>query len=264
VPLPAGADEADGHDGLLLPLLVDELAGRERPAVHEPPRAPAGPPVRALGRPHHEPLGELPGRDARRRRVELLRIARGFIQGEALDREDPLRLRDQARLVDLRAAAPFSPRALDRGLAGTLVALARQGHAPMTPPLGAGGILAERGRLDGDVRGVVERARAHADLPHGEAEKLAAQVGHRAEGLLDAWSRIADDLVQQGVKLQYQKHEAGGARPLLRDFLDPELGTLPAVFRKFRANRSMRDVEPNVNLWVKTLDGVELSDEKAT
>src|SRR5262249_32080026 len=34
-------------------------------------------------------------------------------------------------------ATPSSPRALDRGGAGTLVALARQGHAPLTPPKGA-------------------------------------------------------------------------------------------------------------------------------
>ena len=41
------------------------------------------------------------------------------------------------RSVEATSVTPFSPRALDRGLAGTLVALARQGHAPMTPPKGA-------------------------------------------------------------------------------------------------------------------------------
>ena len=30
----------------------------------------------------------------------------------------------------------------------------------------------------------------------------------------------------------------------------------------FRANRSMRDVEPSVNLWVKTLDNIEVEDEE--
>ena len=38
------------------------------------------------------------------------------------------------RSVEATSVTPFSPRALDRGLAGTLVALARQGHCPMTPP----------------------------------------------------------------------------------------------------------------------------------
>jgi hypothetical protein len=32
---------------------------------------------------------------------------------------------------------------------------------------------------------------------------------------------------------------------------------------KFRANRSLRDVEPSVNLWVKTLDNVDLEEETA-
>ena len=37
------------------------------------------------------------------------------------------------RSVEATSVTPFSPRALDRGLAGTLIALARQGHLPMTP-----------------------------------------------------------------------------------------------------------------------------------
>jgi len=40
------------------------------------------------------------------------------------------------RTVEATSVTPFSPRALDRGLAGTLVALSRLGHAPMTPPKG--------------------------------------------------------------------------------------------------------------------------------
>ena len=47
------------------------------------------------------------------------------------------------RSVEATSVTPFSPRALDRGLAGTPVALARLGHLPMTPPRGASEILAE-------------------------------------------------------------------------------------------------------------------------
>jgi hypothetical protein len=32
---------------------------------------------------------------------------------------------------------------------------------------------------------------------------------------------------------------------------------------KFRANRSMRDVEPSVNLWLKTMDGIEIEEDDA-
>jgi hypothetical protein len=31
--------------------------------------------------------------------------------------------------------------------------------------------------------------------------------------------------------------------------------------KKFRANRSMRDVEPSVNLWLRTMDNVEIEPE---
>ena len=64
--------------------------------------------------------------------------------------------------------------------------------------------------------------------------------------------------------LQYQQRRSGPAKPLLYEFLDPDLKTLPPRHRKFRANRSMRDVEPSVNLWVKTLDNAwtELEDEE--
>src|SRR5439155_5668679 len=52
------------------------------------------------------------------------------------------------RSVEATSVTPFSPRALDRGLAGTLVALARLAHGPMTAPRGAGQILKERPNLD--------------------------------------------------------------------------------------------------------------------
>jgi len=41
------------------------------------------------------------------------------------------------------------------------------------------------------------------------------------------------------------------------------LKNLPPTNRKmkFRANRSLRDVEAAVNIWVKTLDNVDLEDD---
>jgi hypothetical protein len=51
--------------------------------------------------------------------------------------------------------------------------------------------------------------------------------------------------------------------PLLWDALDPELLDQPREARKFRTNRSMRDVEPSVGLWVRRLDGSEADDEEA-
>jgi hypothetical protein len=52
--------------------------------------------------------------------------------------------------------------------------------------------------------------------------------------------------------LNYQKFEDTVSQfALIRDFMDPELSTLPPVHRRFRANRSMRDVEPPVDILPK-------------
>ena len=70
------------------------------------------------------------------------------------------------------------------------------------------------------------------------------------------------ELNNVGAQLQYQL-ETGGAQRLLYEFLHSDLKRLPARHRKFRANRSMRDVEPDVNLWLCTIDGVEIEEEEA-
>jgi hypothetical protein len=165
------------------------------------------------------------------------------------------------RAVEVTSVTPFSPRALDRGLAGTLVGLARHGYSQMTPPHGAHEILHERGKLDFAVEALTLRAESHSDLPQEEAQRLRDSVRARSLDLLDEWARIAKELDDVGGTLQYQV-EAGGARRLLYEFLNAELKQLPMRHRKFRANRSMRDVEPSVNLWLKTMDGVEIEEEE--
>jgi len=165
------------------------------------------------------------------------------------------------RSVEATSVTPFSPRALDRGLAGTLVALARQGHLPMTAAKGAGEILRERPNLDFVVNALADRAQSHAKMDPADAAKLRQRVQERALDLLDEWSKYAKQLDDAGAALQYQI-EAGAAQRLLYEFLNPELKTRPPWQRKFRANRSMRDVEPSVNLWVRTLDNVEVEEEE--
>jgi hypothetical protein len=165
------------------------------------------------------------------------------------------------RSVEATSVTPFSPRALDRGLAGTLVALARQGHLPMTAPKGAEEILRERPMLDFVVTTLADRAQSHAKMDPADAARLRQRVQERALDLLDEWSKYAKELRDAGAALQYQV-EAGAARRLLYEFLNPELKTRPPWHKKFRANRSMRDVEPSVNLWVRTLDNVEVEEEE--
>ena len=162
------------------------------------------------------------------------------------------------RTVEATSVTPFSPRALDRGLAGTLVALARLGHEPMTPAKGAGEILRHLPQLEFAVQQLKERAlQTHTDPSSDEAQKLERHVEQRCRDLLDTWSKIARELHDAGGALQYQTEE-GSAQRLLYEFLNPDLKTQPPNRKKFRANRSMRDVEPSVNLWMSTLDDVEV------
>src|SRR5436190_7839422 len=83
------------------------------------------------------------------------------------------------RSVEATSVTPFSPRALDRGLAGTLVALARQGHAPLTEPRGAAEILNERSKLSFAADSLSNRAGSHAPLSASDAAALAQLLRKR-------------------------------------------------------------------------------------
>lgn len=73
------------------------------------------------------------------------------------------------------------------------------------------------------------------------------------------------ELGNVGVGLQYNPSETGAAQPLLRDFLSSDLKNLPPNHRrmKFRANRSLRDVEPSVAVQVKTIDLQPVEEDEA-
>jgi hypothetical protein len=158
------------------------------------------------------------------------------------------------RSVEATSVTPFSPRALDRGLAGALIGAIRQGVSELTPPTGASNLDAHRTSASALVKAFSERAKRHSgDLPQKDLDAIGRSVRDLGEDLLDSWSSIAHDLAGVGHPLQYQK-EIGAASPLLHEFLSPDLQGLDQRFQKFRANRSMRDVEPNVNLHLKTLD----------
>ena len=108
--------------------------------------------------------------------------------------------------------------------------------------------------LDRFATRFAERARNHdPSLTPAAAQELSDKVLHRCGRLLDDWRNIADEFQQTNTKLQYPQ-EVGDAQRLLYPFLHPDLPNLPPVRRKFRANRSMRDVEPRVDNTNKTLN----------
>lgn len=159
------------------------------------------------------------------------------------------------RAVEVTSVTPFSPRALDRALAAALVGLCRHGRPEMTPPLGAGQILHLRGALDAFAMKFGDRALLHDAKkdPH-EAEDLRQRVLAYSRSLLDDWMTIARNFQETNVHLKYQPYEKGGGQRLLYEFLNPELQSLPAIRKRFRANRSMRDVEADVEVTVKNIN----------
>ena len=156
------------------------------------------------------------------------------------------------RSVEAGSVTPFAARALDRGLAGALVAHARHGDQVLTPPRGAERIVDTGPDLDNRLVGSFV-GRVHAQpLDDVERGEIVRSVRSRVDNLLDAWRAIVDGYRDDGVAVQYQKYEEGQPRPLLREMLDSEFES--DNHRKFRANRSLRDVEPEVNLFLADLN----------
>jgi hypothetical protein len=163
--------------------------------------------------------------------------------------------------VEATSVTPFSPRAIDRGLAGVAVALARLGDVTLTAPDGAAAFEAVKGRVTDFVAdALVRRAEEHRageDVPADESlTELTHSLRARVASLFDAWSHvITDDPGSKG--LAYQRYEDGadGTRPLLHMPLDEDLIGADKYERLFVASRSMRDVESATELMVMTRKG---------
>jgi hypothetical protein len=163
------------------------------------------------------------------------------------------------RSVEVGSVTPFSARALDRGFAGALVGLARHAQPELTPPQGVERIAEFRAALERRLlHDFLERVRQQPFADEDEREERLRSVQNRIVDLLDSWRKVFEDYRAAGVALQYQKYELGQPKPLLREMLDTEFES--EHHKKFRANRSLRDVEPEVNLFLKDLSGIEVKD----
>jgi len=163
------------------------------------------------------------------------------------------------RSVEVASATPFSARALDRGFAGALVGLARHAKPEMTPPSGAERIADVRAALEHQLLDAfLEQVRQQPFADELEREECLRNVQNRVVDLLDSWQKIFEDYRAAGVAMQYQKYELKQPRPLLREILDKDFES--EHHRKFRAIRSLRDVEPEVNLFLKDLSGMDVED----
>lgn len=165
------------------------------------------------------------------------------------------------RYVEATSVTPFAMPALDRGLCGSLVSMARFMVDALSGDEQVHLLGEYRGQVQAAVEALCERAGnqaqlGHAALTHGEdTQRLAELVKDRAENLLDTWQVRARRAKEDGQPLVYSRPKRSSKRdPLLRDPLDRgELNPqdeADAAALKFLAPHSMRDVEPSVPLWV--------------
>jgi hypothetical protein len=162
------------------------------------------------------------------------------------------------RGVEVASVTPFSARALDRGLAGALVALARHAERTLAPPLGAEQISEVRASLEARLkRAFLARVRQQPIEEEAERAEREQSVQERIGELLEAWGKVVEGYHELGGAVKYQRWEdPKPAKPLLREMLDEKFES--AAHRLFRAGRSLRDVEPEVNLFLHDLTGDEI------
>ncbi len=158
------------------------------------------------------------------------------------------------RSVEVSSVTPFSARALDRGLAGALVGLARHAEAKLTPPAGVERLAEVRAGLEGGLLDSFgERVERQPFAGDAERSERLASVRRRVVDLLDSWRAVVEDYHAGNVAVKYQQYEMRQGRPLLRGMLDTEFES--EHHRKFRAHRSLRDVEPEVDLYIREPTG---------
>lgn len=104
------------------------------------------------------------------------------------------------RAVEATSVTPFAPRALDRGLAAVVVAMARLAEAALTPNPRAADADQIRPQLNWIADVIRERVIGHKP---GVSADVAARVRARAVSLLDDWSSLANDRNSDGTTFGY-------------------------------------------------------------
>ncbi len=152
------------------------------------------------------------------------------------------------RYVEAASVTPFSARAIDRGLAGLIVGLARHLPPRMADPRGAeriGEVSGLGGRL---AELLVARAKAHRpDYP----PELLDRLRERVALVFEHWEDLIQAVKTDGQYLKYSTWEKSkGGQALLSTAVDDLVGSHAPLLDHFRAPISMRDVEPSVHIWV--------------
>jgi hypothetical protein len=106
-----------------------------------------------------------------------------------------------------------------------------------------GQVKALRTQLDQVAATLDARERCHV------ATQVVPRAGARAKDVLDSWVSVVGRY-KAHAELQYG-WEPDGAKA--KSLLHSPIEEVAPEFEKFRARRSLRDVEAKANVWVKTL-----------
>lgn len=158
------------------------------------------------------------------------------------------------RDVETTSVTPFSTKALDKGLAGTYLSLVRHLIPGMQRSGDAAQIIAKKTEIKDSISKIlIDRLKSSGNNPSDEAVQ---RLNERLSSLLDDWEKILHYSEEKSEPLTY----TGSDYSLIHQYLDLKLEELPDYYMKFRANRSMREVEPTVNIWVRGKAGQDLED----
>lgn len=146
--------------------------------------------------------------------------------------------------VEAQSVTPFAPRALDRGLTGTMVSILRLTHDPLNPNLGAQKLDNSGNPEASEIRTVVsERAWKVKDV--GAKQHTEAMVADR----IDRWVKEA---IMAGRRLGYEtESRQGDVAALLK-----KPGS--TTWEVFTVPFSMREVEPTVKLVMDDMKSTDL------
>lgn len=150
------------------------------------------------------------------------------------------------RSVEAGSVTPFSARALDRGLAAVVVALARHLEPELTPSEGAHRIDQHREQLTQRIVEIVLN-RVEDHQPEGQdirRKRLKRFLENRVVYLLQTWESLAANK-----PLHYQR-EKGKNPTLLHSAGRKDVNDLTTEEEQFKIQWSLREVEPKVNLFL--------------
>lgn len=148
------------------------------------------------------------------------------------------------RAVEPTSVTPWAARALDRALAAVVVAIGRHLHPDLSPEDAAAAIIDRPDVREEVARTLVDRAPEDASV--GGREALLAQV----RTVLEAWVETAREQTDNGDDFTYAARAL--PRRLLHAPLDNNTANLTPQHKLFAAGRSMRDVEENATLRVRS------------